>query len=64
MEKQNNDNTKNAKETKDKGKDSLDSSLNTEFHKTDKMASQTNNEDPDTDPNTVTNKPGFKKTDH
>lgn len=62
MEKQNKNLSKDKQQTKDKGKDSLDSSVNTDFHKTDPMATQTNNEDPDIDPDKVSNKAGFKKT--
>ncbi|OYU79559.1 MAG: hypothetical protein CFE23_13290 [Flavobacterium sp. BFFFF1] len=46
---------------RNKGTDDLDSDVNTDFKSKGYMKSETDQEDPATDPNTVPNKPGFKK---
>jgi hypothetical protein len=44
-----------------KGNDDLDSKVNTDFKSKGYMKSQTDQEDPDTDPNEVPDKPGFER---
>lgn len=43
--------------------DDMDSKVNTDFKQKPKGESLTNDESADTDPNTVPNKPGFRKSD-
>lgn len=47
---------------RNKGNDDLDSKVNTDFKSKGYMKSQTDQEDPDTNPDKVSGKPGFNRT--